>query len=164
MTLQVQLKRVDRIYRSGVRGARAAEARGAALLCCARCGRAHGRDRCQIRACVPACIAPPHHARTHAHAQERLTGVVVVDAPSSISHTGINLTATGVVKPQLSGRSVGIFEAFTASIKPVDLLSLEIEIAKAGRLPAGRTEMPFEFEVEPVAGQVGGGACRGARD
>lgn len=58
----------------------------------------------------------------------------------------------GVLKLQLSARSVGLFEAFYSSIKPMQLMSYEITIAQAGKVPSGVTEFPFEFAVVPTDG------------
>jgi len=84
---------------------------------------------------------------------ETVEGVVVVRSKGSLSHTGIQLFAEGVVTMQLSAKSVGLFEAFYNSLKPVDLLKTQIEVASAGKLPAGTVELPFAFELEPVRNQ-----------
>jgi len=84
---------------------------------------------------------------------ETVSGNVFVDLTSSMSHNGMTLHVEGVVKPQLSPRSVGLFEAFYTSMKPITLLAADIEIAEGGRLEEGETEFPFEFDVVPVDGQ-----------
>jgi hypothetical protein len=86
-------------------------------------------------------------------AQEMVSGVVIVKSTSGpVSHSGLKLTAFGVVRPQLDPRTVGIFEAFYSSIKPIDILSNTIEMAPAGKLPAN-VQLPFEFPVEALAGR-----------
>ena len=84
---------------------------------------------------------------------EQVRGVVVISRNGSMSHSGITMKVEGVIKLQLSARSVGLFEAFYSSIKPMTLLDYEIDIASPGRVPDGVTEFPFEFEMEPVVGQ-----------
>jgi len=84
---------------------------------------------------------------------ERVRGVVVIQRSGSMSHSGITMKVEGVIKLQLSARSVGLFEAFYSSIKPMVLLDYEIDVAKPGKVPDGVTEFPFEFEMEPVSGQ-----------
>ena len=86
--------------------------------------------------------------------QSKLSGVIVVDTESSLSHAGVTLVAEGCVKPQLSARSVGIFEAFYSSIKPMTVLRSDIEIQKPGKFPAGATEVPFELPVEALPSMV----------
>lgn len=82
----------------------------------------------------------------------KLSGVILVDTDGGLSHNGVSLVAEGAVKPQLSSRSVGIFEAFYSSIKPMTILRADIEIQKAGKFPDGLTEVPFELAVAPVKG------------
>eukprot|EP00005_Dracoamoeba_jomungandri_P008025 CAMPEP_0174267062 /NCGR_PEP_ID=MMETSP0439-20130205/32321_1 /TAXON_ID=0 /ORGANISM="Stereomyxa ramosa, Strain Chinc5" /LENGTH=298 /DNA_ID=CAMNT_0015354365 /DNA_START=60 /DNA_END=953 /DNA_ORIENTATION=+ len=84
---------------------------------------------------------------------EVVSGVVVVVSKGSMAHNGINLLIQGVVTLQLSAKSVGLFEAFYNSLKPITLVQLNIEIAKSGKLPQGRTEFQFEFELQPLPGQ-----------
>lgn len=97
---------------------------------------------------------------TLARSQSKLSGVIIVDAESDLSHAGVSLVAEGCVKPQLSSRSVGIFEAFYSSIKPMTVLRSDIEIQKPGRFPSGKTELPFELPVEALPGMVRVGAAR----
>lgn len=85
-------------------------------------------------------------------AGETVSGVVVLKSSAPVSHSGLTLRASGVVRPQLDPRTVGIFEAFYSSIKPIDILSTVIEMAPSGKLPAG-VPLPFEFPVEAIAGR-----------
>ena len=80
-------------------------------------------------------------------------GVVVATSPKgTLSHKGITITMEGVVTLQLSARSIGLFDAFYNSLKPVQLVSQTAEVCKAGKLPEGSTEIPFEFRLEAVQG------------
>ncbi|XP_017539305.1 vacuolar protein sorting-associated protein 26C isoform X2 [Pygocentrus nattereri] len=54
----------------------------------------------------------------------------------------------GLVNLQLSSKSVGVFEAFYNSVKPIQLISSNIEVAKPGKVPGGKTEIPFEFPLQ----------------
>jgi Vacuolar protein sorting-associated protein 26 len=76
-----------------------------------------------------------------------VSGVVVVKSNSSVSHNGIQLRLHGEVTLQLSAKSVGLFEAFYSSLKPVQLCDYVVTVAKSGRLPKGTTALPFEFEL-----------------
>jgi len=84
---------------------------------------------------------------------EVVYGYVVVTTKGPMSHAGITLVMDGSVQLQLSAKSVGLFEAFYNSIKPIQLLQYSIEIAKPGKFPDGVTELPFEFNLEAAQGQ-----------
>ncbi|XP_071959166.1 vacuolar protein sorting-associated protein 26C-like [Antedon mediterranea] len=83
------------------------------------------------------------------HEGEVLAGVVVVDSKGELQHQGINLLIEGLVTLQLSSKSVGLFEAFYSSLKPITLLNYSLVVAKPGKLPSGRTEIPFEVPLKP---------------
>lgn len=82
-----------------------------------------------------------------------VSGVVVVATKGKLSHSGISLLMEGSVQLQLSAKSIGLFEAFYNSIKPVQLLYYSVNIADQGDIPDGVTELPFEFLLEPLQGQ-----------
>jgi hypothetical protein len=96
--------------------------------------------------------------------QEIISGVIVIVANGDVRHDGITLVAEGSVNLQLSSKNVGIFEAFYNSVKvrkfniglslfswfllcfqPVSLVSCLLEVSSAGKIPSGKTEIPFEF-------------------
>lgn len=79
-------------------------------------------------------------------------GVVVVSTKSDISHNGLTLTMEGSVNLQLSAKSVGVFEAFYNSLKPIQLVHYNIELAKPGKIPHGNTEIPFEMPLRVKGG------------
>lgn len=72
-------------------------------------------------------------------------GTVVVTNKGDLSHNGISLTMEGSVNLQLSAKSVGVFEAFYNSLKPIQLVQYNIELVKPGKIPHGGTEIPFEM-------------------
>ena len=39
-------------------------------------------------------------------------------------------------------------KTFTVYLQPIQLLNYTLEVAKPGRLPAGKTEIPFELPVK----------------
>jgi len=85
---------------------------------------------------------------------EKVTGAIVVNSPgSSMSHNGIRLSVDGSVSLQLSARSIGLFEAFYSSLKPVTLVTQEFDVCPSGKFAAGTTEIPFEFVLKPNAGE-----------
>ncbi|XP_047027299.1 vacuolar protein sorting-associated protein 26C isoform X1 [Helicoverpa zea] len=79
------------------------------------------------------------------HEGEIIAGVVVVESNSDVRHEGLSLTMEGSVNLQLSTKNVGIFEAFSNSIKPINLINTCIELAPPGKIPVGITEIPFEM-------------------
>ncbi|KAF6034364.1 DSCR3 [Bugula neritina] len=79
---------------------------------------------------------------------EVVAGTVVIESKGECSHQGVTLTADGSVSLQLSSKSVGVFEAFYNSVKPIQLLSQVLEIAKPGKFPSGKTEIPFEIPLK----------------
>ncbi|KAH3756308.1 vacuolar protein sorting-associated protein 26 family protein [Pelomyxa schiedti] len=83
---------------------------------------------------------------------EIVSGVVVVTSKGAFSHQGINLVCEGVVQLQMSSKSVGLFEAFYNSIKPVSMLMATFRWP-TGKLPDGTNELPFEFRLEPIPTQ-----------
>lgn len=82
------------------------------------------------------------------HEGELVTGTVVVHCKGEQSHSGMSLSVDGSVNLQLSSKSVGMFEAFYNSLKPLQLLSYSVELAKPGKLPSGSTEIPFELPLK----------------
>jgi hypothetical protein len=88
------------------------------------------------------------------HPGQTVAGVVKVHGRgSSLAHEGMTLVAEGAVSLQLSAKSVGLFEAFYSSIKPVQLLSYSRELQPAGKVPESGMEFEFEVELTPVAGE-----------
>eukprot|EP00033_Pygsuia_biforma_P002785 GCRY01003075.1.p1 GENE.GCRY01003075.1~~GCRY01003075.1.p1 ORF type:complete len:298 (+),score=53.86 GCRY01003075.1:197-1090(+) len=92
------------------------------------------------------------HDRVY-HPEEQLTGFIVVNCKSGLSHQGISLSVEGSVSLQLSAKSVGLFEAFYNNLKPVHLINYSVDVLQAGKLPGGETEIPFELPLQPIEGQ-----------
>jgi hypothetical protein len=84
---------------------------------------------------------------------DTLRGVVVVNTKGDLQHQGINLYMEGSVSLQLSAKSVGLFEAFYNSLKPIQILDYNLELVKPGKVPGGGTEIPFEFPLRPKEGK-----------
>lgn len=64
-------------------------------------------------------------------------------------HNGIHLSVLGQVTFQLSTRSIGVFEALYSSLKPLELVKYELDVANPGRCENGVNEYPFEFVLRP---------------
>uniref|UniRef100_A0A674NIV2 Vacuolar protein sorting-associated protein 26C n=1 Tax=Takifugu rubripes TaxID=31033 RepID=A0A674NIV2_TAKRU len=88
------------------------------------------------------------------HEGEVVSGVIVMVCKEAVQHHGIFLSMEGLVNLQLSSKSVGVFEAFYNSVKPIQLISSNIEVAKAGKVPPGKTEIPFEFPLNTKSNKV----------
>jgi hypothetical protein len=83
------------------------------------------------------------------HPGEVVSGVVVVQSQGRMRHGGIKVLVEGSVQLQLSARSIGLFEAFYSSLKPVNIMTYEFELPTSGSVPNGITEFPFEFTLQP---------------
>lgn len=77
--------------------------------------------------------------------QETVSGLLQIHCPTEMKHDGISATIDGTVNLMLGNKSVGIIEAFTNSVKPIQLLNVTVPLAGAGRLPQGISELAFEF-------------------
>jgi len=87
-------------------------------------------------------------------AGDKVRGAVVVESSGSMSHAGIKLSVEGTAALQLSARSIGLFEAFYSSLKPVQIMACDIEVSAGGKVPNGKTEFPFEFTLKPLKDQA----------
>jgi len=85
---------------------------------------------------------------------DKVTGAVVVQSQGPMKHNGIKLQVEGSAALQLSARSIGLFEAFYSSLKPVQILNFEIDVSPAGKIPNGVTEFPFEFTLKKKDGEL----------
>jgi hypothetical protein len=74
-------------------------------------------------------------------------GTVLIITPTSITHQGVRLIATGTIMLQLSARQVGVFEALYSSVKPIQLMNKTVDISPAGKISPGKTEVSFSIFV-----------------
>jgi len=63
------------------------------------------------------------------------------------------LELAGEVTLQLSAKSVGLFEAFYNSLKPIPLIDYKFPIQQSGSIKDGKTSIPFQFDLKPLTGQ-----------
>ncbi|XP_018399431.1 PREDICTED: Down syndrome critical region protein 3 homolog isoform X3 [Cyphomyrmex costatus] len=80
---------------------------------------------------------------------EVVAGLIQLKTNSDVKHDGIFLTMEGSVNLQLSTKNVGIFEAFYNSVKPIQLVQYTLDVAPSGKIPSGKTEIPFELPLKP---------------
>jgi len=86
------------------------------------------------------------------HPGEKVSGSVIISSRGSMSHSGIKLLVEATVSLTLSARSIGLFEAFYSSLKPISLINFEIEVSAGGKVNNGDTEFPFEFTLKHSEG------------
>lgn len=55
------------------------------------------------------------------------------------------MTLDGTVNLTLGNKSVGIFETFSNTVKPFQLLNSTVQLAAPGKLAQGMSELAFEF-------------------
>lgn len=84
---------------------------------------------------------------------DKVTGNLIVQTKGGFAHSGISIHMSGAVTLQLSAKSVGLFEAFYNSLKPITMVDYLATIEKSGNIKDGNTEIPFEFELKPLEGQ-----------
>lgn len=82
------------------------------------------------------------------HEGDTVTGVVIVQSKEHLQHQGILLTVEGTVSVSLSSKNAGRFEAMYNSVKPLNIFSTTVEVAKSGKFSPGRTEILFEFPLK----------------
>jgi hypothetical protein len=66
--------------------------------------------------------------------QDVVSGTIVVTTKGGMSHSGLIVQVVGRVTLQLSAKTVGLFEAFYNSLKPVTVIDYTLEIQKSGKL------------------------------
>ncbi|XP_073995277.1 vacuolar protein sorting-associated protein 26C [Rhodnius prolixus] len=80
---------------------------------------------------------------------DTITGTIGINSPTEFKHDGIVLIMEGLVSLQLSPKNIGIFEAFYNSVKPVQLCYSVSDVSGPGKLPPGKTDIPFEIPLNP---------------
>jgi len=85
---------------------------------------------------------------------ETVSGQATVSTQGGLAHSGIHLKVEGAVSLQLSANAVGLFEAFSSNLKPIQLIVLSKEVKPSGKLGDGQIAIPFEFTLAPIAGKT----------
>ncbi|MCL7038496.1 hypothetical protein MKW94_024870 [Papaver nudicaule] len=80
---------------------------------------------------------------------EPIDGKIITKFPSSSSHQGIRLTATGTVNLQVRGGSAGVIESLYGVVKPISIISKSFDIRSSGKIGSGITEIPFSLNLRP---------------
>lgn len=88
-------------------------------------------------------------------AGDTITGAVVVQNPSSSTHSGVHLMVEGSVALYPSIRGLGAFEQVYEQVKPQFLINLDMVLSPKGeKLPAGEIEIPFSFVLKPTNAKI----------
>merc|ERR1711990_1226401 len=82
---------------------------------------------------------------------DTVSGHVVLSSPTPFSHNGVTLDMEGTIGLQLSAKSVGLFEAFYSSMKPVPIITKNVTVAGSGKCPNGKTNLEFAMELDESA-------------
>lgn len=83
---------------------------------------------------------------------DKVTGSVIVTSKGGFAHSGITIQMLGTVTLQLSAKSVGLFEAFYNSLKPITIVDYVTTIEKSGKVDDSK-EYPFEFDLKALEDQ-----------
>jgi len=83
---------------------------------------------------------------------DKVTGSVIVTSKGGFAHSGITIQMLGTVTLQLSAKSVGLFEAFYNSLKPITIVDYVTTIEKTGKIDDSK-EYPFEFDLKALEDQ-----------
>ncbi|RLN49656.1 hypothetical protein BBJ29_001213 [Phytophthora kernoviae] len=87
------------------------------------------------------------------HPHEVVQGQVIISSPKGFSHQGLAMKVEGSAKLQLSSKSAGLFDSFYNPVAPMELVYFHLPVAPAGKVPAGISKFPFEFELQGNDGQ-----------
>lgn len=82
---------------------------------------------------------------------EKVDGVIVVNAFKGWSHSGISMTVDGLIHLNVNGRGIAL--PTDPSQKPIQIFRHDAEIAPAGKFADGVAEIPFSFLLKALEGQ-----------
>lgn len=77
-----------------------------------------------------------------------VSGYVALTSPTPFNHNGVTLDMEGTIGLQLSAKSVGLFEAFYSSMKPVPIITKNENLAAPGKCANGQTRLEFSLDLE----------------
>jgi hypothetical protein len=82
---------------------------------------------------------------------EKVDGVVIVNANKGWSHNGLLMDVEGSVRLNHNSRGLGL--AGEAPVKPIMIVKQELDLTPSGKFANGLTEIPFEFKLTPLQSQ-----------
>lgn len=83
---------------------------------------------------------------------EKVSGnIIILTHHNEMNYNSINLYVEGKTNLDVSVRNMGTLETLYTTIKPIELLKLNIPIKeKSGKALKGKSEIPFEFILKPI--------------
>uniref|UniRef100_A0AAV1T974 Down syndrome critical region protein 3 n=1 Tax=Peronospora matthiolae TaxID=2874970 RepID=A0AAV1T974_9STRA len=89
------------------------------------------------------------------HPHETVQGQVMISSPKGFSHQGLAMKVQGRVSLQLSTTKPpsGSAGSLPKNTDPMELVYFHLPVAPAGKIPAGLSTFPFEFELQGNDGQ-----------
>ena len=83
-----------------------------------------------------------------------MQGQVIISSPKGFSHQGLAMKVQGSVRLQLSTtKPSGSSDSLPKNTDPMELVYFHLPVAPAGKIPAGLSTFPFEFELQGNDGQ-----------
>jgi hypothetical protein len=83
---------------------------------------------------------------------EKVEGIIVVNAYKGWSHSGIQVEAEGLIFLSHNNRGFVGLRGDLAN-RPTSILKQSFQATGPGKFPDGATEIPFEFTIKPTQGQ-----------
>jgi hypothetical protein len=83
---------------------------------------------------------------------EKVEGVVVVNAYKGWSHSGIQIEVEGLIYLSHSNRGFVGIKGDLAN-RPISIMKTSLQACPAGKFPDGTSEVPFEFAIKASSGQ-----------
>lgn len=77
--------------------------------------------------------------------QESVSGLLQIHCSTETKHDGIFASIEGAINLMMGKKSVGILDSFSGTTKPIQLLANTVQLAAAGKLPQGFSELALEF-------------------
>ena len=89
-----------------------------------------------------------------------MSGLLTVESHSEFKHDGLVIVVDGVVKMDLSLKSVGFLEALVSSVEPIQLTQYTTEVSKPGKVisPSILRSIPLSrpLNLQSAGGGLGG--------
>merc|ERR1711907_669715 len=79
---------------------------------------------------------------------DTIKGFVLLKSNTPFSHNGVTIDLEGTIGLQLSAKSVGLFEAFYSSMKPVPIINKHETLAGAGKCDGKQSKFEFSIDLD----------------
>jgi len=78
---------------------------------------------------------------------DTVSGYVLLKSATPFTHSGVTIELEGTIGLQLSAKSVGLFEAFYSSMKPVPIIQKNETLNTGAKCPNGETRYEFAIDL-----------------